>query len=397
MPKKKAMPVDEPEQVVTPGPAEQPEEAKVTTKRGKKAKEPPASPDETTFANAPLGPPAEGVTPPETVPSSEVDTGLVEASADNVGPTDVAEEPAPAPVESPRSDRRQFFGLDFHELDRDLTTEERQEWNSIYASYRGRSALSGTIIGVDRHTVTLRNNDTGEKEERYMFCAIVVPYRVRVVIPATEMWETGQERPNFVLQNMVGATIQFVITMVDRENGFAIASRRQAMRNERRFFARRPSLGQPGVHLKCRVLSVGPRRCLVECCGHDINLTQREMRYTAIPDLKNEYHPGQELECVVKSYDPDREVLKVSVKETEPNPFEGAAERHPVGCRRQATIAGKYAGGVFCNLPDNTVCLCSYSYQHEDSEFAVGDTVILVVQRFNFEKKQMYGKILSKW
>jgi len=38
-----------------------------------------------------------------------------------------------------------------------------------------------------------------------------------------------------------------------------------------------------------------------------------------------------------------------------------------------------------------------YSYQHEDSDFLVGDTVILVVQRYAEEKKQMYGKILSKW
>lgn len=40
-----------------------------------------------------------------------------------------------------------------------------------------------------------------------MYCAIVVPYRVRVVIPDTEMWEQEQVRPDFVLQNMVGATI----------------------------------------------------------------------------------------------------------------------------------------------------------------------------------------------
>ncbi len=71
-------------------------------------------------------------------------------------------------------------------------------------------------------------------------------------------------------------------------------------------------------------------------------------------------------------------------------------ERHPIGSRRQAMIAGKY-GGVFCNLPDGTVCMCNYSYQHEDSDFLVGDTVILVVQRYAEEKKQMYGKILSKW
>lgn len=302
--------------------------------------------------------------------------------------------PASAP---PRSDRQSFFDLNFHELDRDLTAEERQEWNSIYASYRGRSALTGTIIGVDPHSINVRNPETGRMERQTMYCAIVIPYRVRVVIPAAEMWESGHERPDFVLQNMVGAAIDFIITKVDRESGFAIASRRLAARSQRYFFAHRPALCREGTRLKCRVLSVGPRRCLVECYGHDLNMTQRDLRYTAIPDLRNEYHPGQELDCVVKSYDPEKEALRISVKETESNPFEGAELRHPAGSRRQAVIAGKYGGGVFCNLPDGTVCMCNYSYQHEDSDFLVGDTVILVVQRHEREKRQMYGKILSKW
>ena len=301
------------------------------------------------------------------------------------------------PEEPAKSDRQLFFELDFRELDRRLTPEERQEWNSIYASYRGRSALSGAIIGVDRLSLMVYNADTDEMERKDMYCAIVVPYRVRIVIPATEMWDDGAERPNFVLQNMVGAHINFIVIKVDREGGFAIASRRRASRVRRLYFSRRPALQGNGARIQCQVLAVGPRRCLVECYGHDINLTQRELRYTAIPDLRNEYHPGQELDCVVKEYDADSDTLEISVKEIESNPFDGADVRHPVGSRRQATIAGKYGGGVFCNLTDGTVCMCNYSYQYEDSDFMVGDTVILVIQRHEVKKRQIYGKILSKW
>lgn len=89
--------------------------------------------------------------------------------------------------------------------------------------------------------------------------------------------------------------------------------------------------------------------------------------------------------------------MEISIKETESNPFDNAELRHPEGCRRQAVISGKYGGGVFCNLPDGAVCMCSYSYQYTDADFMIGDTVILVVERHNLEKKQMYGKILSKW
>lgn len=335
---------------------------------------------------------------PEASSADMTDTpaASLEASAESISDNDSGVLPE-TPATRPKSDRQSFFDLDFNELDRDLTDDARQEWNSIYASFRGRSALTGIIIGVDPKTVSIRNSETGRVERQTMYCAVVITRCVPVYIPAAEMWEAGHERPDFVLQNMTGAKIDFIITKVDREAGFAIGSRRLAARSQRYFFAHRDSLWREGSRLKCRVLSVGPRRCLVECYGHDINMTQRDLRYTAIPDLRTEYRPGKELDCVVKSYDPEKGELRISVKETETNPFEGAELRHPAGCRRQAVIAGKYGGGVFCNLPDGTVCMCNYSYQHEDSDFQVGDTVILVVQRHEREKRQMYGKILSKW
>lgn len=290
-----------------------------------------------------------------------------------------------------------FYDLDFNALDRDLSPEQRQEWNSIYASYRSRSVLTGSIAGVDRHTVRVRDRRTGEMVRQDMYCATIIPFRVRILIPSAEMWMKGEERPDYVLRNMSGAVIDFVVTHVDREADFAIASRRLALRARRYYFSTQPSLHRSGARVKCRVLAVGPRRCLVECGGYDIDLTQREMRYTAIPDLREQYHRGDALDCIVKHYDRENAKLVISVKETNPNPFDGAELRHPVGSRRQAEIAGKYAGGVFCNLPDGVVVMCSYSFHYDDAAFAIGDKVIVMIQRYDFGKKQIYGKIIAKW
>lgn len=180
-------------------------------------------------------------------------------------------------------------------------------------------------------------------------------------------------------------------------NNRAQASRRQASRSQRRFFAAREDLHAVGSRITCRMLAVGPRRCLVDCYGYDLDMTQREIRYAAIPDLRTEFHPGSEIDCIVKEYHPRTGELIVSAKETEVNPFFGAEERHPVGSRRFAMISGKYGGGVFCNLPDGVTCMCNYSYQHEDADFMVGEHVMLMVQRYDQEKLQMYGKIMSKW
>ena len=296
-----------------------------------------------------------------------------------------------------KDERTQFYELDFNELDRDLTPEERREWNSIYASYRGHSAITGTIIGVDLYAKYLSRSEAKLLENKQELCAVIVPYRVPILIRESEMWEPGQERPDFVFRNMVGASIDVIITKVERTAGRAQASRRMASRNQRHFFATREDLHSAGSRITCRMLAVGPRRCLVDCYGYDLDMTQRDLRYAAIPDLRTEFHPGSEIDCIVKEFHPHTGELIVSAKETEVNPFFGAQERHPVGSRRLAVISGKYGGGVFCNLTDGVTCMCNYSYQHEDADFLVGEHVMLMVLRYDQEKLQMYGKITSKW
>ena len=193
------------------------------------------------------------------------------------------EEESSAAEESPdpsEPEKKSFYDLDFRALDQDLSPEQRQEWNTIYASFRSRSVMRGTIIGVDPHSMTVRSAQTGQTETKRMYCAVIVPFRARILIPETEMWPENEERPAFVLRNMPGAQIDFVITHVDREAGFAIASRRLALASRRYFFSTQP-LHQPGSRVPCHVLAVGPRRCLVECYGYDVNLSQRDMSYAA--------------------------------------------------------------------------------------------------------------------
>jgi hypothetical protein len=86
----------------------------------------------------------------------------------------------------------------------------RTWWNDIYASFRAKSVLTGRIIGVDGQAFNVRNRETGHVERRTMYCAVIIAYRVKVLIPETEMWVPGEERPAHVLRNMSGAEIDYV-------------------------------------------------------------------------------------------------------------------------------------------------------------------------------------------
>ena len=302
-----------------------------------------------------------------------------------------------AETEEPPAANPNFFQLNVRELDRSLTPEEQQSWNAIYASYRSRSILTDQVIGVDPIERKVVDEDTGETRRVQLYNLVLLHGTVRVNIPETELWAQGEEQPHYLAGALRDAILDYVVTFIDRPNELVIASRRQAMAKRRRIASLSREGRSPGDRTTCRLLAVGPKRVTAEVNGYDVVLSQRDLSYTAIADLRDEYHPGQELPAVIKAFEPRAGKIEISVKEAGRNPFIGAELRHPVGSRRKAIISGKYKGGVFCRLPDDTVCLCLYSNRHSDDEFALKDSVMVYITKYDYDRQLIYGRIISRW
>ena len=286
--------------------------------------------------------------------------------------------------------------LNLNELDKNLSQQEQKEWNAIYASIRAGSVLTGRVVGMDTTTINVNYPDKKKTEQKTIHCLVVISYRVKVLIPETEVWfDEKTTRPPHVLRSMAGAEIDYVITGNDREGECATASRRKAMEVRRRSFSKRKNL--QGEKIPCRIMAVGRTHLLAEAGGYDFTLSQRDISYGMIPDLRQEYRPGNEYPALIKTFDPKNDKLEISIKEAEPHPFNGADTRHPIGCRRASKITGKYGGGVFCRLDRNFDCMCVYSNNQQDSDFDIGSEVIVVITKYNYEKFQVYGKIVAKW
>ena len=289
-----------------------------------------------------------------------------------------------------------FKDLDLTELDKDLSEEQQKEWNAIYASWRAGSILTGRVVGVDTTTITLINEETGEPERVAINCLVVISYRVKVLIPEQQVWfDEKTARPEHVLRSMTGAVIDYVITGIDRESDCCTASRRSAMYVRRKAFTKlAPKIGKK---VSVNVLAVGASHLLANCGGYDMTLSQRDLSYGMLGDLRDKYHPGETLTAVLKEYDEGNQTIRVSVKEAEPHPFDGVEIRYPLNCRRASVISGKYKGGVFCKLEENLDCLCTYSMYQCDEDFDIGDQVIVVITQYDYPRKLVYGKIVAKW
>lgn len=52
---------------------------------------------------------------------------------------------------------------------------------------------------------------------------------------------------------------------------------------------------------------------------------------------------------------------------------------------------------MFCRLYDNiTDVLYSYDPMQYDGDYKIGNTVEIIISKYNFERKLVYGKILRK-
>lgn len=285
---------------------------------------------------------------------------------------------------------------DLNISDKKLSQEEKAEWNMIYASYKAGSLLTGRIIGVDKISVKFFNAETGKNEHKTVNCLVIIPYRVKVIIPDTEIWyDEDSTRPDHVLHSMVGAQTDYVITGIDREGGCCTASRKKALLIKRKNLLKLPP--RIGQRVECNIIAVGKTKMLCSYGGFDITLQSKQASYAMLSDLRERFHTGEVRAAIVKELGSENSSIVLSIKEAQPHPFDGIELRHPIHCRRASVITSKYKGGVFCKLEDDLDCLCTYSPYQSDEDFYVGDNVIIAVTKYNYEKKTVYGKVIAKW
>lgn len=176
-----------------------------------------------------------------------------------------------------------------------------------------------------------------------------------------------------------------------------LASRKDALRIRRVAFHNSDPESRVGHKVAARIIAVDRTHLTAESCGYDLAMTQRDLTYAMTPDLREKFHPGEVYAAILKEYKGDAPIpVAISIKEVEPHPFIGADARHPIGAYRTCKITGKFAGGVFCQLEDELVCLCTYSARQYDDDFKIGDTVSVVIIQHNYSRQQVYGKIISR-
>lgn len=228
------------------------------------------------------------------------------------------------------------------------TDEELSEiaWHEINNSFITRKMLTGMLGGIEQ----LESGKT----------VAVVDYKgYRIIIPMSEMIFGYQKsylgpidfaeqatRCNKLLNNMLGAEIDFIVKGIDPKTRSVVASRKDAMLKKRKtFYMETDANGTYKVYdgriVQARVLAVAEKGIRVEVFGVECSIMSRHLSWEWIGDARDHYSTGDEI--LVRILSVDREnVDNINIKADVKSVNDSGKRPNLSLCR----IQGKYAGKV---------------------------------------------------
>lgn len=212
-------------------------------------------------------------------------------------------------------------------------------WQKLYAALQNRFIIEAPVVGIDE-------TDEGEP------ALLVDAGPVRCLVPLSESGVEEADNPRLTLARMrrlVGMTEPFRVRRVDRKNGVAYLSRREAL--EQMAEAAWRSL-EEGKVLDAVVRGKTPRGVRLEVSGIQVVMPYSEATWGWPGSARASIHIGDVIRVKVTACDPEAKKLSVSAKALIPDPWPTVPERYRVGPGHEylGTVTGVADYGVFVNL-----------------------------------------------
>ena len=284
----------------------------------------------------------------------------------------------------------------------EVETEEVREdtvWHEIHNAYRTRRILSGQLGGV-------------EQTEGGKTIAIVDYKGFRIVIPVKEMlvnpgsYPSGQAytdlmtQYNRLLNNMLGAEIDFIVRGIDSKTRSVVASRREAMLKKRQiFYLDTDNDGMYRVYdgrlVQARVIAVAEKVVRVEIFGIDYPILARDLSWDWIGDARERFSVGDRVLVRILKVQRDEKSENISVTADIKSVSNNSIRENLKKCRVQGKYAGKvtdvYKGIVYIRLSNgvNAVAHSCYDARTPGKK----DDVSFVVTRIDEERGVAVGII----
>ena len=266
------------------------------------------------------------------------------------------------------------------------TDNERAEivWHEIRTSHIARRTLTGMLGGIEQ----LENGTT----------VAIVDYKgYRIVIPLKEMgiltlngmhpdkYKEYVSRQQKLLNNMLGADIDFIVKGIDHETRSVVASRKDAMLKKRKtFYMEHNEDGSYKIYngriVQARVLAVAEKGIRVEIFGVECSIMARDLSWDWIGDAHDRFSVGDHI--LVRVLSVERESLEnITVTADVKSVTEPDRRPNLSLCRVQSKYAGRvtdvHNGVIYVRLTNGVNAIAHSCYDRrlpgkkDDVSFAV--------------------------
>lgn len=239
-----------------------------------------------------------------------------------------------------------------------VETPEEQEataWHEIRNAYLTHRILTGMLGGLERteggHPLAI---------VYYNDYRVVIPYSEMMIdVPPTtevqgaedidkeEMEYLSNIRMNKLLNNMLGAEIDFVVKGIENASRSIVASRKEAMLRKRKtfYFDLDPTTGiyriYEGRIVQARIVAVAEKGIRVEVFGVECPIFARDLSFDWVGDAHERYAVGDEV--LIRVNQIDRESVDTLSIQADIRSVVGDKGRDNL---QKCRIQGRYAGTV---------------------------------------------------
>jgi small subunit ribosomal protein S1 len=206
--------------------------------------------------------------------------------------------------------------------------EQPTDWASLEKAFADKAIITGTVTGVVKGGLSV---DVG----------------VRAFLPASR----SGTRDTAELEKLVGEEIRCRIIKLDAADEDVVVDRRAVFEEEERALKeRRFSEVHEGDTVHGTVRSLSDYGAFVDIGGVDGLLHVSDISWRRVDKPSDLLAPGQEIEARVLKVEADKQRISLGLKQLQPHPWDGVAERYKVGERVQGTVTRLAEFGAFLEL-----------------------------------------------
>ncbi len=280
---------------------------------------------------------------------------------------------------------------------RSVQTNADKQMNNLLdllESLRSRKIVTGKIAGVEN-----TGNGVPSAVLQYGEFKVVIPYYECVDPPGDFRDQDPNDVYRYMLTKELGTEIDFIVKGIDQEGGLVVASRKEAMAVRRRqFYFGQDREGNnilyEGVVAEARITAVIRTGIFVELFGVQSYIPVNELSYNRIIDAAHHFQNGQRtLVKILKldRSDPKNISVTLSVKQTQPNPYESVSERFTIGNLYIGTVTMVDINGIFVSLDCGVDVLCPFPIRGRP---LITSRATVRITHIDEELKRMRGEIV---